>query len=175
MNTQQSTTEPSPDKCWYYTPDRRQRLGPHSAEEMRLFLAEGMLKLTDMVWKYGTSKWIEAARVSEFEPLEPDKCIFPPGFLKDLEVTYRKTAAIQLDPLKCLPILSDRFEKRKSALRGERKRFTDDLTRLYDQVHVDPRRYLKILANRLAHWRSHTLKELQGRLSRMEREVLAAL
>jgi hypothetical protein len=59
---------------WYYTKDG-QRQGPVTSERLKELAANGQLSPTDLVWKEGTSQWVEAQQV---KGLFPEKPIAPP-------------------------------------------------------------------------------------------------
>jgi len=47
---------------WYYS-QQGQRKGPLSEEQFKQLASSGQLKPTDMVWKSGMDKWIQASKV----------------------------------------------------------------------------------------------------------------
>lgn len=49
---------------WYYSNNGAQT-GPVSAEDLKLMLADGRVRSTDMVWREGMTDWVPASSVGE--------------------------------------------------------------------------------------------------------------
>jgi len=52
---------------WYYSNNGSQ-LGPVSTEVLKGMIADGRVKLTDLVWREGMSDWLPVSSVSELTP-----------------------------------------------------------------------------------------------------------
>ena len=62
---------------WYYAKDK-QKVGPVTEEQLKELVRSGQLARTDMVWKQGMAKWMEAGQVEGLFESSPSKTVPPP-------------------------------------------------------------------------------------------------
>ena len=86
-------------------------------------------------------------------------------FIQELDQVHRRLFE-RNDPRACLPILTERFEKRRAYL----QRFCTDLARLVDLSDTSPKRFLPTLVHRFAQWRSDTESQIAGFLQTLPQD-----
>ena len=68
MNSTEDIPEEVSEEAWFYAKDEGP-VGPHSAAELRDFLASGDLSGSDLVWTDGMAGWAEVQTVEFLHPL----------------------------------------------------------------------------------------------------------